>query len=289
MLTVVPNVVCKQPTAMFSAIKSWFGSSSQEKETKQPNYLEPKGLRNFGTTCYFNSMIQALSTGKFFRKEISQSSNQKNAQTKTLNDLFSYMDNTNACLKESQERELMDRYKKLLEFSVWKLGQERPPSEALNYLKILYIPSDWLPEEISLDINGDDIYPIEPTQAVQLPPEKAKYSYLYNWTRVNEIEKDYNDQPVPFTSRITAPRPNNYSTGNYLSNDFKLKCIICYDNDRHHYYVVKEHRKNWFEISDNEVKLAVECKRKNEETIITELNEKYDKKILMAFYDYDPE
>ena len=82
-----------------------------------------------------------------------------------------------------------------------------------------------------------------------------------------------------------------YIRGFALSKDFKLKCIICYESTgkQGHYYVVKERQKNWFEISHNEIKLAVECERRNEETIITELNEKYDKKILMAFYDYDPE
>lgn len=122
-------------------------------------------------------------------------------------------------------------------------------------------------------------------------PNPPRKSYLYHWNRLDALGSAYNHDPVCVYSRTKRNITTKKTEGNYLSKDFKLKCIICYSGtgSSGHYYVVREHLGNWFEISGQEVKLAVECKRKDAAAIITELNNKYETKILMAFYDYDPD
>jgi len=284
--------VYKQPIAFFNTIKSWFGSSSQEKETKQPDYLEPKGLQNFGTTCYFNSMIQALSTSKFFREQLVSGEGDMGEIRGTLRLLFEWMNREIDKEYESDlETHVQNEYKEMVRTCEPTFGRTRPPDLVLEQLERVHnVPSAWLPRVRSLDHNGEILFQPTADEVAGAPEQPGTYSYLYNWSRLGDYNGEYNESPIKFAAKIEDYTPEKIaSEKGMLSKDFKLKCIICYDNDRHHYYVVKEHRKNWFEISDNEVKLAVECERKNEETIITELNEKYDKKILMAFYDYDPE
>ena len=114
---------------------------------------------------------------------------------------------------------------------------------------------------------------------------------MYYWNRLDALGSAYNHDPVCVYSRIKRNITTKKTKGNYLSKDFKLKCIICYSGtgSSGHYYVVREHLGNWFEISDGRVTLAVECATKSEDEIITELWEKYSKNALMAFYDYDPD
>ena len=101
-----------------------------------------------------------------------------------------------------------------------------------------------------------------------------------HWRSIDELKQN----KVTFVGKIS-------NKVNGKTQDLKLKSILCYEKTGSDisYYVVRQYDGIWFKFKKEAIEPYIDLRGRTEDQILEELNKKYGTKILMAFYDYDPE